>query len=133
MICFVGLSVFPSVYSGASPTTCSSTCVSRIHRDGRVEWCCRVTTPKCSATCFPCRLRAYGPCCRGSLMFWDCFSHTMMNPFCSAEEGKMSATFLSAILCGRWNHSVAMTSLDAFGCTDWAFPNHFCCYCKLYK
>lgn len=29
--------------------------------------------------------------------------------------------------------TVAMTLLDAFDCTDWAFPNHFCCYCKLYK
>lgn len=63
MTYFVGLCVFPPVFSGASPTTCSSACVSRIHRDGRVEWSCRVTAPKCSATCFPCRLGAYGPCC----------------------------------------------------------------------
>lgn len=29
--------------------------------------------------------------------------------------------------------TVAMTPLDAFDCTGWAFPNHFCCYCKLHK
>lgn len=51
---------------------------------------------------------------RGSLIFWDCFSHNMTNLFSSAEEGEMSSGFLSAIICGSWNHSVAMRGLLLF-------------------
>lgn len=45
----------------------------------------------------------------------------------------MSATFLLAILCRRWNHSVAASLVDVRGSIGWAFPSCFCCCCKLYK
>lgn len=106
MICFVELSVFPSVFSGASPTTCSSTCVSRIRRDGRVEWCCKVTAPKCSATCFPCRLRAYAPAAEEA--------------WCSGTASPIPWWILSVVLRkGKWVLLFSLPSSVGGGITLW--------------
>lgn len=83
---------------------------------GLAKW----TAPKCSATSSPAD-RA-----RGRLIFWDSFSHIMMNPFSSAEEGEMSSAFSSAIICGCWNRSVAIEGVFVLAGQSGPTPEQAC-------
>lgn len=97
--------------SGASPATCFSTCVSRIHRAGECGALLQSDSSHMLSHLLPLQPGSSQPLLRrGSLIFWHCFSHTMTNPFSSAKKGEATSTFLPAILCRRWNHCGSVTT-----------------------
>lgn len=92
---------------------------------GSVERSCRVTAPTCSATCFPCSLGAHSLCCieeawssgTASPIPWQILSVVL-------RKGKRLLPFSLPSSVGG-GITVAVSPLDAFGCTDWAFPSLF--------